>query len=232
MSTESLKDGWSVHDSIGDAGEFHASDPTPVRSATFHTVATSTLVLGSAQRVSDVNDRVAGALGIAVVKRRSGGGAVLLVPGEFVWLDLVIPAGDALWEDDIGKAMVWVGELWQRSLADIGVSGEVCDVAGGGDGRWARQVCFAGIGRGEVVVGDESGERKVVGVSQRRTRAAARFQSLCHLRWRPELVAALVAAPHPLATDLAAPVATVAASRGALRDALVRNLPVRQTRQR
>ena len=54
----------------------------------------------------EVDHRVAGALGVEVVRRRSGGGAVLLLPGEFVWLDLVIPAGDPLWLDDVGQAAV------------------------------------------------------------------------------------------------------------------------------
>jgi len=44
---------------------------------------------------------------------------------------------------------------------------------------------------------------KLVGISQRRTREYARFQSMCHLRWRPELVTALVAAPRPSAAMLA-----------------------------
>lgn len=213
---------WSVRESTGDAGEFHLSDPRPVRSATFHTVSATTLVLGSAQRDTDVADRVARALGIAVVKRRSGGGAVLLVPGEFVWLDLVIPAGDALWVDDIGRSMVWIGQLWERALADLGVAGDVNEtIAGGAGTTWARQVCFAGIGSGELLL---SG-RKLVGVSQRRTRGAARFQSMCHLRWRPELVAALVASPRPLATELAGRVATVVASADDVRDALLSQLP-------
>lgn len=218
-----MSTGWLVSDSVGDAGEFHAGDPRPERSATFHAVASRTLVLGSAQRDSDVDHRVAAALGTSVVKRRSGGGAVLLIPGEFVWLDLVIPATDSLWSDDVGQAMEWVGELWQRALNEVEMPTDVNrvgSVRGDGDGQWSRQVCFAGVGRGEVL----QGERKVVGVSQRRTRAAARFQSLCHLRWRPELVSALVAAPRPLATELAAQVATVAAPSAAIRDALVRNL--------
>jgi lipoate---protein ligase len=216
-----MKPAWLVQESVGDAGEFHSTDPAPVRSATFHMVIGRTLVLGSAQRDTDVDPRVADALDVAVVKRRSGGGAVLLIPGEFVWLDLVIPAGDALWADDVGRAMVWVGELWQRALGDLGVATEVSRVGGGGDAQWSRQICFAGVGSGEVVVGN----RKVVGVSQRRTRHAARFQSVCHLRWRPELVAALVARPRPLATELAAHVATVPAQAMAVRDHLIRNLP-------
>ena len=215
---------WLVRDSAGDAGEFHLADAQPIRSATFHAVSVATLVLGSAQRDADVNDRVARALGIAIVKRRSGGGAVLLVPGEFVWLDLVIPASDALWVDDIGQSMMWVGQLWQRALAELGVMGDV-NTATGGDVHWAKQVCFAGIGSGEVVAAQAGIARKVVGISQRRTRAALRFQSMCHLHWRPELVAALVAPPRPRATDLAARVAPVAASADAVRNALVRHLP-------
>ena len=43
-------------------------------------------------------------------------------------------------------------------------------------------VCFAGVGTGEVSVGD----RKLVGLSQRRTRTGARFQCLVHLAWEPD----------------------------------------------
>ncbi|MEQ1872099.1 MAG: hypothetical protein ABL953_00100 [Ilumatobacteraceae bacterium] len=214
---------WMVRDSVGDAGEFHSVDAQPLRSATFHMVATRTLVLGSAQRNTDVDHRVATSLGTSVVRRRSGGGAVLLVPGEFVWLDLVIAANDPLWVDDVGQAMEWVGELWQRALSDVEMATDVNRVGGGSDQQWSRQVCFAGIGRGEVVQGD----RKVVGVSQRRARNAARFQSMCHLRWRPELVAALVATPRPMASELADRVAVVSVPAAALRDSLIRHLPNR-----
>ena len=45
--------------------------------------------------------------------------------------------------------------------------------------RWSEWVCFAGLGPGEVTVGGA----KVVGISQRRTRHAARFQCAALLRW-------------------------------------------------
>lgn len=188
-------------------------------------------MLGSAQRESDVDRRVADALGADVVKRRSGGGAVLLVPGEFVWLDLMLPADDVLWKNDVAKAMVWVGELWQRAFGELGVATTVHtaalveknrpDSVVRGSSKWSRQICFAGKGAGEVFIG----ERKLVGVSQRRTREAARFQSMCHLRWRPEFVAALVIAPRPLSTELASLVAAASVDPRALGDALIRNLP-------
>jgi lipoate-protein ligase A len=216
---------WIIEDSHGDAGTFHARDPIGVRSATFHTVDRPTLVLGSAQSPADVDHRVATALAVDVVQRRSGGGAVLLWPGEFVWLDLVIPAGDPLWVVDVGTAMWWVGELWRDALADLGVAGAV-HRGGLISTAWSRQVCWSGIGAGEVVAGDRrTGSGKVVGISQRRTRDFARFQSMCHLRWRPEVAAALVSPPRPTAAELAADAVPVALTAADIRDALVVHLP-------
>jgi lipoate-protein ligase A len=209
---------WQVEHSHGDAGEFHRREPVPERTATFHTVAAPTLVLGSAQRRTEVDDRVTSALGIEVVQRRSGGGAVLLVPGEFVWLDLVIPADDPLWRADVGAAMEWVGDLWATALE---VPRATVHRGGLQASRWSRQVCFAGVGSGEVVVGDT----KLVGVSQRRTREWARFQSMVHLRWRPELVAALVAPPRPTAADLAGLTASVDIDVALLQHRLLTHLP-------
>jgi len=187
---------WRIRHVHGDAAVFHAADATPERSVTFVTVARPTLVLGSAQSDDAVDRRVADALGVEVVHRRSGGGAVLLMPDEFVWADVVIPAGDPLWDADVARSMVWVGQWWRRAL---GVSSSVHR----GPmmfNEWSRQVCWAGVGTGEVLAPDGA---KLVGISQRRTRTLARFQTMCHLHWRPEMVAALVAAPRPLAFELA-----------------------------
>ncbi len=212
--------GWAVTASHGDAAAFHAAEPIARRSATFFAADRPTLVLGSAQPDTDVDHEVANALGVEVVRRRSGGGAVLLLPGEFVWLDLVIPSGDALWLDDVGKAMVWVGDLWQRTLAELGV---VSTVHHGGlvTTDWSRSVCFAGVGTGEVIAGGA----KLVGISQRRTRGYARFQSMCHLRWRPEWVAALISQPAPTAAALAGRARAVAVDAESVMAALVSRLP-------
>lgn len=210
-----------VEHSIGDAGAFHAREPGAGRRATFHSVEQPTVVLGSAQEPAVVDRGVAEALGVNVVSRRSGGGAVLLIPGEFVWLDLVVPAGDPLWSDDVAQAMHWVGELWCGALDVLGVQAEVYRGALEA-GPWGRQVCFAGLGAGEVTLGGA----KLVGVSQRRTRHWARFQSMVHLRFRPELVASLVAVPRPTAADLAARVASVSATAAQIVDALVDGLTV------
>ncbi len=229
--TESWTSGdWTILDSHGDAGAFHAGTPEPARSVTFHTVDRPTLALGSAQTSSDVDHRVAAALGVDVVQRRSGGGAVLMLPGEFVWMDVVIPAGDRRWNDDVAAAMIWVGEWWVEALATLGVRGQVHADRLIRD-EWSAQVCWTGVGTGEVLAGKPVGEPagkpvgKVVGISQRRTRELARFQTMCHLRWHPELVAALVAPSRPTAVELAACAQVVPATVDAVRTALLATVP-------
>jgi len=194
---------WLVEHAIGDVEAFHnRALPTGVRLAMFFQASSPTLVLGSSQALGSVDEDAAARQGIDVVRRRSGGGGVLLWPGEFVWLDLVIPASDALWSDDVGRSMWWVGELWCAALAAVE---PLATVHRGRLQRtaWSTDVCFAGIGPGELL----RGRSKLVGISQRRTRHAARFQTMVHLKWRPEVVASLVAGAPPVG-ELDALVAT------------------------
>ena len=55
-------------------------------------------------------------------------------------------------------------------------------------GPLGRLVCFGTVGAGEVTLDG----RKVVGVSQRRTRQAARFQSALYRQWDPSPLARLL----------------------------------------
>ena len=143
------------------------------------------LVLGSTQSSEVVDTARAEAAGVAVVRRRSGGGAVLVRPGELVWADVFVPAGDRLWAADVGRATHWLGRTWTEALAALDVP------ATWHDGPllstpWSALVCFAGLGPGEVVASGAGGTgAKVVGVSQRRTRAGALFQCAALLRWTP-----------------------------------------------
>jgi lipoate-protein ligase A len=171
-----------------DVGAFHSRPLGTQRSATFVEVRSPTLVLGSSQSGESLDHDAAAQRGIDVVRRRSGGGGVLLLPGEHVWLDLEILSSDILWHDDIGRATWWVGELWRDALAPFAPQATV-HTGRMQRTRWSNDICFAGVGPGEVLVGDA----KLVGISQRRTRLAARFQTVVHLRWRPDVVAALVA---------------------------------------
>ena len=179
---------WRIEHSAGDVGAFHARElPSDQRVATFFSAESPALVLGSSQRDDSVDRQVAARDGIEIVRRRSGGGGVLLWPDEFVWLDLEIPATDELWDDDVGRSMWWAGELWRGALADLEPAATV-HRSRMIRTRWSSDVCFAGTGPGEVMVGDI----KLVGISQRRTRLAVRLQTMVHLRWRPDVVASLV----------------------------------------
>lgn len=200
---------WRVEHCVGDAGGFHARElPSDQRVATFFAVETPVLVLGSSQRADSVDSAWAASHGIEIVRRRSGGGGVLLWPGEFVWLDVEIPLGDPLWDDDIARSMWWIGELWRDAIAELDPAATVYH-GRLAQTRWSTDVCFAGAGPGEVLVGDA----KLVGISQRRTRLATRFQTMVHLRWRPDIVASLVV-DHPSANELEHLVRVCTASSG------------------
>ena len=210
---------WRIEHLVdGDVGAFHARPLGDERSATFFQVRSPTLELGSSQRDQSIDADAAARRGIDVARRRSGGGGVLLWPREHVWLDLEIPASDALWSDDIGRATWWVGELWRAALAPFTPLATV-HIGPLQRTRWSDDICFAGVGPGEVLVGNA----KLVGVSQRRTRLAARFQTMVHLRWRPDVVAALVSDAPP--TEAVAPlVATCNASAEAIASRLIATL--------
>jgi len=173
---------WEVERSSGPAGPFHARDlpDEPVPAVWVHEVTRPALVLGSTQGDEVVDTGAAAAAGVDVVRRRSGGGAVLLVPGRQLWVDVVVPRDHERWSDDVGLAFHWLGEAWADALGSLGVAAEVHRGALVRT-AWSRLVCFAGLGPGEVTVGG----RKVVGVSQRRTRAAARFQCSALAAWEP-----------------------------------------------
>jgi len=172
------------------------------------------LVLGSAQPESHVDRRRTSSRGVAVVRRRSGGGAVLVDPGGLVWVDLVLPEGDPLWRPDIGRAAWWVGECWAEALAAIGVGQPLVWRAGMRPSRWSDRACFAGLAAGEVLVSD----RKMVGVAQRRTRSGALFQTAALLHWDPgalvDLLALSALEREQATTELAGTAAGLGKGRG------------------
>jgi len=148
------------------------------------------LVLGSTQGQSAADLVACAAGGFDVVRRRSGGGAVLVEPGQLVWVDLFVPAGDPLWRDDVGQAAWWVGEAWAGGLE---VDGAEVWKSPMQRGPWSSLVCFAGLGPGEVTL--STGE-KVVGISQRRGRRGALFQCSCPLYWDAGRLLSLLALSH------------------------------------
>ena len=183
---------WAVVEASGSAEDLHHRSMPAGRQVEVLSVDAPTIVLGSTQRAEVVDAAAVEAAGLAVARRRSGGGAVLLVPGEAVWVDVVIPPTDPLWTDDVGRAFLWLGEAWAAAMADLGVPDPSVHQGGLCTTDWSRLVCFGGLGTGEVT----SGGRKVVGLSQRRGRDGARFQCTVHRRWDPaRLLGALALAP-------------------------------------
>ena len=186
---------------VGSAVDFHArplpTDPHP--HIWWFTPKQSALVLGSTQNLSIVDSTECRKRGIEIVKRHSGGGAVLLSSETTVWIDVVLPATHELSVSDIGQAPLWLGKLFQQVLTDLGVADLTLHETAMEKTDWSTLICFAGRGPGEVFT---SNGHKVVGISQRRTREWARFQIVVSLAWRPEILLALLNVPKPNLEDI------------------------------
>ena len=128
--------------------------------------------------------------GLKLRRRRGGGGLVLLQPGD-KWVDWWIPSDDPRWTNDVRLTSMLVGSWWLEVLRPL-VQGEVSVHSGALEGRAEYRVaCFAGIGPGEVLVGD----RKAVGVTQWRVREGAFVSSVLHAAPSDALLDILVERP-------------------------------------
>jgi lipoate---protein ligase len=226
---------WRVERQHGPAAFLHqgsvagtAGAERPARLARILQVDRPAVILGSSQPESDVDLDAAAAAGVEVVRRRSGGGAVLVDSRALIWIDLLIPAGDPLWEADVQRATWWVGHTWAAALEGIGAGGGRPTVWRNGmrQTTWSKRVCFAGLAPGEVSV---SG-KKVVGISQRRTRRAALFQTAALLSWDPDALLLLLSLDDGERSRAGAELRAAATGIGpqyarALTDAMVAALP-------
>ena len=181
-----------LHKREGTAEELHHNVLPVERGVWLLTPTRPAIVLGSSQKDEDVDHAFCAANGIDVVRRRSGGGAVYVHPAESLWIDIVVPRGDALWSDDIGKSMWWIGDWWVALLADAGVVSAQVHRGAFERNDWSDIVCFAGKGSGEVFPQESHAHQKIVGISQRRTRDYARFQCIAYFQWDAALHAAML----------------------------------------
>jgi lipoate-protein ligase A len=188
---------WEVQHRSGTVRELHelssatlSGSEEMVRTARVLRPTDRAVVLGSAQALTSVDHDACAKAGVDVVRRRSGGGAVLVDASSLLWVDFVVPAADPLWCDDVARAAWWVGEAWSEALSRTGLAGTEVWKGPMVRNRWSALVCFAGRGAGEVIT---SAGPKVVGVSQRRTRQGALFQCGCILSWEPDRLLALLA---------------------------------------
>jgi len=181
-----------LHKREGTAEELHHTVLPVERGVWLLTPTRPAIVLGSSQKENDVDHEFCAANGIDVVRRRSGGGAVYVHPVESLWIDVVVPRGDALWNDDIGKSMWWIGDWWVGLLASAGMASTKVHRGAFERNEWSGMVCFAGRGSGEVFPDGPDAHGKIVGISQRRTRDYARFQCIAYFHWDAPLHAAML----------------------------------------
>lgn len=221
---------FEVHHLTTTVAEAHGAPfPDELRRAVWFVEPTdAAIVLGSTQGAGLLDLGAVGRRGLGVVRRRSGGGAVLIEPGESTWFDVWLPADDELFEVDVTRSADWLGDVLVAALATLGHPARrvtVSDPAHTAERpEWASLVCFGAVAPGEVVVGG----RKAVGISQRRTRAGARFQVVVPHHFDPAVHAAVfdleAGTRRALGALLADQVATVPVTPAALRDAVVRAL--------
>jgi lipoate---protein ligase len=197
--------GWTVERHLDGVDALHTLGipDAPTRTVRWCVPERSAIVLGSAQPETDVVP----VDGVDIVRRRSGGGAVLVEPGDIVWCDVVIAASDPLWQVDVGRAFYWLGHVWAETLHDLGVADAHVHEGALVGNDWSRKVCFAGLGPGEVTVEG----RKIVGISQRRTRAGAMFQCAVLLHWRAERYQHLLQLPDGVADQIGCTVQAIEA---------------------
>lgn len=148
----------------------------------------ATLVLGGNQ-TSDVVDRSLDPT-VNLRRRRGGGGLVLLRP-EDLWIDWWIPRGDPRWSHDVRVSSIQVGNWWATALR-AHTPGAVLVHEGALEGEAQfRVVCFAGRGPGEVFVD----ARKTVGLTQWRVREGVFVSTVLHVGPTTDVLAYLREVP-------------------------------------
>jgi hypothetical protein len=157
---------WTQRDLAGSAAALHACEPSAERSITWMIPDEPTWCIGNAQLrggewgpaalPADVLDTQ----GVPCIRRRSGGGAVLVAPNTSLWCDVSIGRFDPLWKADVERSFDWLGELCRRALRTAAPDLPWdCHHGPPLERQAGAALCFAGVGHGELM----SGERKAVG---------------------------------------------------------------------
>ncbi|MGQ9925229.1 MAG: lipoate--protein ligase family protein [Chloroflexaceae bacterium] len=153
------------------------------------------LVIGSGQRLTDVDAPALAAAGVTLHRRASGGAAVLFAPG-LLMQDIALPIDHPLHQQDVSESYRWLGEVWVATLREFGLAARPVSIPEArADARTlhplARLACFGGRSPYEVL----AEERKVVGFSQIRRRPGALLQVGLYTRWPGRELATLLRLP-------------------------------------
>lgn len=141
------------------------------------------LVIGSGQKLSEIDQDALAAAGIAVHRRASGGTAVLFAPG-FLMQDIALPVNHPLHTPDVTASYAWLGAVWTAALAELGIGAAPVSIAAARADTAAvdplvRRACFGGQSPYEVLVNG----RKLVGFAQVRRRQGALLQVGIYTHW-------------------------------------------------
>ncbi|RRR67394.1 MAG: ligase [Candidatus Viridilinea halotolerans] len=142
------------------------------------------LIIGSGQRLHELDGAALQAAGVTLHRRASGGTAVLFAPGMLMQ-DVALPVGHPLYRSDVTASYAWLGAVWLEALTHVGLTdlSLVSVAAARSDGQQAdplvRRACFGGRSPYEVLAGG----RKLVGFAQVRRRAGALFQVGLYATW-------------------------------------------------
>jgi lipoate-protein ligase A len=117
--------------------------------------------------------------GIQAVRRRGGGGAVLIIPTISIWIDIWIPKTSMFSRIGAREQLGITGHTFIAALDHLGLHGlQVAQPTGPIE---IQAACFAGIGPGEVLSAEG---RKLVGITAWRSREGSLLQ--CALYRGPE----------------------------------------------
>ena len=126
-----------------------------------------TLSLGAKEKLADAaNLEACRKLGIALVRRSTGGRAVL--HNRELTYSIVGRSDREPFKGSVTESYRKIAEALRAGIASLGVELELADASREKRGRGAHLPCFAAPSRCELA----SGERKVVGSAQRRLRGA------------------------------------------------------------
>lgn len=159
------------------------------------------LVLGSGQRPPE---GWVPPSGLPVVRRGTGGGAVLCDP-DYLMLDIALPPGHSLILDDVTESYRWLGERLVSTLTRLGfrdlslVAPATLRRLDDASREAGRTACFAGLGPYELL---DAERRKLVGLAQRRRKGGVLLQAAAYLGGEREPLVDMLWLPESERADL------------------------------